>query len=40
MRVWDCHCHARGHETGAGVLRQIETFFWGACEAFYGEQEP
>ncbi len=23
MRIWDCHCHARGHETGAEVLKQM-----------------
>ena len=23
MRVWDCHCHLRGDETGAFVLEQF-----------------
>jgi len=24
MRIWDCHCHARGHETGEDVLKQMD----------------
>ncbi len=24
MRIWDCHCHARGDETGEQVLRQMD----------------
>ena len=24
MRIWDCHCHARGDETGEEVLRQMD----------------
>jgi len=24
MRVWDCHCHARGDETGEQVLRSMD----------------
>jgi hypothetical protein len=24
MRVWDCHCHLRGDETGAFVLEQMD----------------
>jgi predicted TIM-barrel fold metal-dependent hydrolase len=25
MRVWDCHCHLRGDETGAYVLEQMDS---------------
>lgn len=24
MRIWDCHCHLRGDETGAFVLQQMD----------------
>ncbi|MDH7568953.1 MAG: amidohydrolase family protein, partial [Armatimonadota bacterium] len=24
MRIWDCHCHCRGDETGEEVLRQMD----------------
>jgi len=24
MRIWDCHCHARGDEKGAAVLRAMD----------------
>ncbi len=24
MRIWDCHCHARGDETGEQVLRSMD----------------
>ncbi|MGQ9732871.1 MAG: amidohydrolase family protein [Candidatus Zipacnadales bacterium] len=24
MRIWDCHCHLRGDETGAYVLQQMD----------------
>ena len=24
MRIWDCHCHLRGDETGAYVLEQLD----------------
>ena len=24
MHIWDCHCHARGDETGEYVLKQMD----------------
>ncbi len=24
MRIWDCHCHSMGNETGAEVLRWMD----------------